>query len=227
MKSDKINPEIKSIIEQYTGSIGAWGPKEIYVDIGDRNFTKDLVQVMKSKGWYLDEEESDDKNLFFHLGFQEKVIEDKIPLSNEANFSNKDAWSSSFLQKVIICVLIALFCFLFFKIWSNPRIMTFRYPFIYRSIVSAFFMLIIYRFLKIISWKLKINGTDIVIRRFFQNDIIPIDQIKRIKNEKSQYWARDIIIHLKEGKEIVFQGLNSADAIDLASKLNALKVSLK
>jgi hypothetical protein len=78
MKKENIDPEIKSIIEQHTGSIGAWGPKEIYVEIKDSNFTKDLVALMKSKGWYLEEQEADDRNMFFHYGQQEKANKDNV-----------------------------------------------------------------------------------------------------------------------------------------------------
>jgi hypothetical protein len=227
MKSNKIDPEIKSTIDQHTGSIGAWGPKEIYVEMGDTNFTNDLVQIMKTKGWYLIDEESDDKNLFFHYGIQEKVIEEEVPTYKELNLSGEETWTASSSQKAIIYIMIALFGFIFYKVWTNPRIMTFRYPTLYQFMVLAFYLYLIYKWLRMISWKLKINGTDITIKRLFSSTILPISQVKRIMNEKSQYWARSINIVLKNGKEISCQGINQADANELTSILKALVVSRK
>jgi hypothetical protein len=227
MKSDKIDPEIKSAIDQHTGTIGAWGPKEIYVEMGDTTHTNDLVQIMKSKGWYLIDEESDDKNLFFHFGIQEKVIEEDIPTYKELNLSGEEIWSSSPSQKAIIYILIALFGFIMYKLWTNPRILTYRYPTLYQLMILVFYAYLTYKWLKMIMWKLKINGTDIVVQRLFRTTIIPMHQVKRIMNEKSQYWARTIIIVLKKGKEISCQGINQADAINLTSILKAMVFSQK
>jgi hypothetical protein len=152
-KKEYIDPEIKSIIEKHTGSIGSWGPKDIYVEIKDNSFTRKFVEAMESKGWYLEVEESDELNMFFHYGYQEKVIKDKIPIDDnikkDYDFRKNKYQNGSWTVVLGLCLIDISFYKEFCAKWGFPPILL---------LIIGFILLIIGGLTWYIYWRCPVCG---------------------------------------------------------------------
>jgi len=223
MKSDPIDPSIKELIKQYSGKVGAWGQSDILVELTDEELGDELIKVMKSKGWHLDEEGSDSRNLFFHLGNDSKSEEKPYDSTYELSQDDQDMWSACISQKLLFVVLVIFLGFMTYTVFTDPRVSNFRYPLAYQIVIVVVTIRVLYYKFSAISWSLEIDGNNIIVRRFFRSEVIPAQKIKRVINEESRYWSRDITIILHHQGEIMCQGLNKQEATRLASRLKSLK----
>ncbi len=221
MKSDEIDPEVKSLIKKHTGTVAGWGPEEICVEIGNPQIIKDLVQALKSKGWYLLEKESNNEFLVFHLG--EISLEDQTSNLDDLDLSSGETWSPGFGQKALACVLIAGLAIIAFMVYSHPAISALRYATLLRVIILAPCAYVIYKLMERIFWKLTIVGAEFVIRGLEEAQVFRINQVKNVINEDSKLWAKKIRIVLNDNNEILCQGLSESEAMKLELKLTALK----
>ncbi|KAF0139519.1 MAG: hypothetical protein FD122_3188 [Stygiobacter sp.] len=221
MKLDKINQEIKTIIEQHDGSIGAWGTKEILVTVKESYYTENLVKVMESKGWYLKEEESNEENLFFHFGIPDKIEPEQLPLHE--SIPSATQWTPCLSQRIVISILIIILIYLSFLMWTNQNMFSSDNKLLIRLLFSTFFVYLISNLLKRYFWRLSIEESEIVIEKIFQNIRLQFNQIKNITNEEEKNMTRSITILLKNGNKILCEGLNRKDAIEIKLKLNTLR----